>query len=150
MQLNFRSYQKTKIKSIMKKNNFLLFTIGANQNASSWITLEQNLHKLDLDYIKIYNNITTKLLQDSIAKKLKNVIDSTFFFLKHKNTVKIIKSNLINEINSSKFNLVTIYLNKKLYAVSQLKKMNSFHYKKNIAIMYQFLATTLKSSSQFK
>ena len=150
MQLNFRSYQKTKIKSIMKKNNFLLFTIGANQNASSWITLEQNLHKLDLDYIKIYNNITTKLLQDSIAKKLKNVIDSTFFFLKHKNTVKIIKSNLINEINASKFNLVTIYLNKKLYAVSQLKKINSFHYKKNIAIMYQFLATTLKSSSQFK
>ncbi len=150
MQLNFRSYQKTKIKSIMKKNNFVLFTIGANQNASSWITLEQNLHKLDLDYIKIYNNITTKLLQDSIAKKLKNVVDSTFFFLKHKNTVKIIKSNLITEINTSKFNLVTIYLNKKLYAVSQLKKMNSFHYKKNIAIMYQFLGTTLKSSSQFK
>ena len=150
MQLNFRDYQKIKTKSILKKNNFLLLTIGANQNSSNWTTLEQNLHKLNLDYTKIYNNITTKILKDSIAKKLKNTINSTFFFLKPKNTAKIIKSNFLNEINLSKFHVVTIYLNKKLYSVSQLKKINSYHYKKNITILYQFLSTMLKSSTQFK
>jgi hypothetical protein len=150
MQLRFRNYQKTKTKSIIKKNKFLLFSIGANQNASNWITLEQNLHKLNIDYIKIYNNITTKILQKSITKKLKNAINSTFFFLKHRNTTKIIKSNLLNEINTNKFNVITIYLNKKLYSVNQFKKINSYHYKKNMAIMYQFLSATLKSSLQFK
>ena len=150
MQLNFRNYQKIKTKSILKKNNFLLLTIGANQSASNWIALEQNLHKLNLDYTKIYNNVTTKILRDSIAKKLKNAINSTFFFLRYKKTTKLIKSNCLNEINQSKFNVVTIYLNKKLYSVSQLKKINTFHYNKNIAIIYQFLSTTLKASTRFK
>ena len=150
MQLNFRNYQKTKTKSILKKNNFLLLAIGANQNSSNWITLEQNLYKLNLNYIKIYNNITTKILQDSIAKKLKNLINSTFFLLKPKDNIKIIKNTLLTELDTAKFNIVNISLNKKIYSISQLKKLNLFNYKKNVAIMYQFLLTTLKSSRQFK
>ena len=149
MKLNFRTYQKTQTKSIIKKNNFLLFTIGANQNSSNWVAIEQNLYKLDLAYTKIYNNITTKIFQDSVVKKLKNTISSTFFFLTHKNTAKIIKSSLLNEISTSKFDVVALKLNKKLYAVPQLKKLNSFHYKKNVAVLYQFLSTTLKSPLPF-
>ena len=150
MKLNFRNYQKDKIKSFLKKNNFLLFTLGANQNSLNWVTLEQNLHKLDLNYIKIYNNITKKILQDSIARKLKNLINSTFFLLKPKDNIKIIKNTLLTELDTAKFNIVNISLNKKIYSISQLKKLNLFNYKKNVAIMYQFLLTTLKSSRQFK
>ena len=150
MQLNFRNYQKVKTKTILKKNNFLLLATGTNQSSSNWITLEQNLYKLNLDYTKIYNTITAKILNDSIARKLKNTINSTFFVLKPKNTTKIIKSNLLNEININKFTIITIYLNKKLYVSSQLTKLNSFHLKKNVAILYQFLSTSLKSTTQFK
>ena len=149
MQLNFRNYQKIQTKAILKENNLLLFTIGANQNSYNWITLEQNLHKLGLTYTKTYNNVTTKIFQDSVAQKLKNTINSTFFFLKHKNRTHIIKSNLLNEINTSKFNIIALKLNKKLYAISQPKTMKSFHYKKNVSIMYQFLSTTLKSPVRF-
>ena len=145
MKLNFRTYQKIQTKSILKKNNFLLFTIGANQNSANWLSLEQNLHKLDLIYTKIYNNIVTKLFKDSIAVKLKNIISSTFFFLRHKNTNKIIKSNFLSEINASKFNIIALKLNKNLYSIHQLKRLNSFHYKKNATILYQFLRTTIKS-----
>ena len=150
MQLNFRNYQKVKTKTILKKNNFLLLATGTNQRSSNWITLEQNLYKLNLDYTKIYNTITTKILNDSIARKLKNTINSTFFVLKPKNTIKVIKSNLLNELNINKFTIITIYLNKKLYVSSQLTKLNSFHFKKNVAILYQFLSTSLKSTTQFK
>ena len=150
MQLNFRNYQKTKIKSLIKNSDLLLLAIGANQNSANWITLEQNLHKLDLNYTKIYNNITTKILQDSIGRKLKNILNSTFFFLKHKNTAQLIKSTFLNELKISKFNVITIYLNKKIYTISQLKKINSFHHKKNIAILHQSLTTVLKSSLQLK
>ena len=150
MQLNFRNYQKVKTKTILKKNNFLLLATGTNQRSSNWITLEQNLNKLNLDYTKIYNTITSKILNDSIARKLKNTINSTFFVLKPKNTTKIIKSNLLNEININKFTIISIYLNKKLYVSSQLTKLNSFHLKKNVALLYQFLSTNLKSTTQFK
>ena len=150
MQLNFRNYQKVKTKTILKKNNFLLLATGTNQSSSNWITLEQNLYKLNLDYTKIYNTITAKILNDSIARKLKNTINSTFFVLKPKNTIKVIKSNLLNELNINKFTIITIYLNKKLYVSSQLTKLNSFHLKKNVAILYQFLSTSLKSTTQFK
>ena len=150
MQLNFRNYQKVKTKTILKKNNFLLLATGTNQSSSNWITLEQNLYKLNLDYTKIYNTITAKILNDSIARKLKNTINSTFFVLKPKNTTKIIKSNLLNEININKFTIISIYLNKKLYVSSQLTKLNSFHLKKNVALLYQFLSTNLKSTTQFK
>ena len=150
MQLNFRNYQKAKTKTILKKNNFLLLATGTNQSSSNWITLEQNLYKLNLDYTKIYNTITAKILNDSIAQKLKNTINSTFFVLKPKNTIKVIKSNLLNELNINKFTIVTIYLNKKLHVTSQLTKLNSFHFKKNVAILYQFLSTSLKSTTQFK
>ena len=150
MQINFRNYQKVKTKTILKKNNFLLLATGTNQRSSNWITLEQNLNKLNLDYTKIYNTITSKILNDSIARKLKNTINSTFFVLKPKNTTKIIKSNLLNEININKFTIISIYLNKKLYVSSQLTKLNSFHLKKNVALLYQFLSTNLKSTTQFK
>lgn len=150
MKLNFRTYQKTQTKSLLKKNNFLLLTIGANQNSTNWISLEQNVHKLGLSYTKIYNNITTKILQDSIAKKLKNTINSTIFFLTQKNTTKIIKSTLLNEINSNKFDAIALKLNKKLYTVPQLEKLPSFHYKKNVAILYQFLSTSLNAPHRFK
>ena len=150
MQLNFRNYQKIQTKAVLKKNNFLLFTIGANQNSYNWIAFEQNLHKLGLAYTKTYNNVTTKIFQDSVAKKLKNTINSTFFFLKHKNTAQIIKSNLLNEINTSKFNVIALKLNKKLYTISQLKTIKSFHYKKNISVLSQYLSTALKSPVRFK
>ena len=150
MQLTFRNYQKTKIKSLLKNSNLLLLTAGANQNSADWVTLEQSLHKLDFNYTKIYNNITTKILQDSIGKKLKNILNSTFFFLKHKKTAKLIKNNLLNELNISKFNVISVYLEKKIYSISQVKKINSFHSKKNVAILYQSLTTVLKSSLQLK
>lgn len=150
MKLNFRNYQKTQTKSILKKNRFILFTIGANQNSANWSNLEQNLHKLNLSYTKIYNNVTTKLFQDSIAKKLKDTIHSTIFFLTLQDKTKIIRSSLLNEIRSNRFNLIALRLNKKLYATPQLEKLNSFSRKKNVVILYQFLSTTLKSSHRFK
>ena len=150
MKLNFRTYQKNQTKLILKKNKILLLTLGANQSSADWVTLEQNLHKLDLNYNKIYNNVTTKILEDSVAKKLKNTINSTFFFLTYKNTTKTIKSNILNEIKASKFDVVGLKLNKKFYSVPQLAKLNSFHYKKNATILYQLFSTALKSQHRFK
>ena len=149
MRLNLKTNQKNNTKYLLKKNNFLFFAIGSNQNSQNWIILEQSLHKLAFAYNKTYKNITTKILQESVIKKLKNIINSTFFFLKPKKKT-IIKSNIIDTLSAIKFSVLAFKLNKKIYAIPQLKNQNSLHYKKNISIMYQFLITTCKPPTHLK
>lgn len=146
MQFNLKNYQISKTKQYLKENNFLFFSIGANQKAQNWLTTEQGLHKLRLNYHKIYNNITIKIIKNSTYKNSLNMINSTFFFIKPMSNKLLIKKKLLNGLNSILFNILSIKLNKKIYAISQVKQMSSFNYKTNMAVMYQFLITNLKSS----
>jgi hypothetical protein len=147
MQFNLKSYQISKTKQYIKKNNFLLFSIGANQNSQNWIAIEQNLHKLKLNYYKTYNNTTVKTLKNSIYKNALNTVNSTFFFLKpQENSNLLTRNSLISTLNSILFTVLAIKLNKKVYVISQSKNIRSFSYRKNVSIMYQFLLTNLKAS----
>lgn len=151
MQFNLKNYQKNKTISILKKNNFLFFAIGANQNSHHWITLEQNLYNLKFSYKKTFNKALKKILKKSIIKNVKNLISSTMFFLKPKNNKKTkLKNKTINTLNETQFTILILKLNKKLYSTFQFKFINSFHYKKNISITYQFLLLTLKSATRLK
>jgi hypothetical protein len=151
MQFNLKNYQSNKIKSVLKKNNLILFALGANQNSRNWMVLEQNLHKLSLSYTKIYNNAAKKLLENSIFKNLKSSINSTFFFLKPKKNTQIpVKNSTIANLNNIKFTVISLKLNKKFYTASQLQNIPSLHHKKNTALLYQFLLTNLNSSINLK
>ena len=148
MELNLKNYQISITKNYLKKNNFILLSISANQNSKNWLKIEQGLNKLELSYYKTYNNTTKKIIKNSIYKNLIHIVNSTFFLLKPKNTNKILtKSNIINMVNSVFFTTLAIKLNKKIYSISQSKNINSFNYKKNMSIMYQFLLTNLKFSN---
>jgi len=151
MQFNLKNYQKTKTKDVLKKNHFLLFTLGANQNSRNWMITEQNLSKLALVYTKTYNNTATKVLENSVLKNLKNSINSTFFFMNPtKNKGTLMRDNLFNTLNSIQILTLTLKLNRKVYAAYQFKAANSFHYKKSASVIYQFLGTILKIPSVFK
>lgn len=145
MQFNLKNYQIIKTKQYLKKNNFLLFSIGANQNAQNWINTEQKLYKLKLNYHKLYNNVTLKIIKNSIYKNLFYMINSTFFFIKPSNNRLVNKKKLLTGLNSILFNVLSMKLNKKIYTIPQSKNMNSLSYKKNVSIIYQFLITNLKS-----
>ena len=148
MQLNLKNYQISKTKNYLKKNNFVLLSIGANQNSQNWLKIEQELNKLQLNYYKTYNNTTKKIIKNSIYKNSINIINSTFFLLKPKDKNKFsTKNNLINMVNSIFFTTLAIKLNKKFYSISQSKNINSFNYKKNMSLIYQFLLTNLKFSN---
>lgn len=146
MQLNLKSYQIRKTKQFLKEKSFLIFSIGANQNAQNWIETEQGLHKLKLNYHKTYNNIAIKIARNSIYKNSLNLINSTFFFMEPSSKQLLSKKSLLNGLNSIQFNVLSIKLYKKIYEISQSKNMTSFSYKNNMSIMYQFLLTNLKSS----
>lgn len=146
MKLNFRNYQNIKIKQDLKKNNFLLFSIGVNQSAQNWINVEQVLHKLKLNYYKTYNNKTRKIIKNSIYKNLFNIFNGTFFFIKPKlnSKQKLVNNTVLKNLSSILFTIISIKINNKIYTIPQLKNINSFVYKNNIKIIYQFLLTNLK------
>lgn len=149
MQLNVKNYQTSKTKDYLRKNNFLLFSISANQNSQNWLTIEQGLNKLKLGYYKVYNNNTRKILKNSIFTNLTPLINSTFFVLKPNEKSKTLtKYNLISILNSLSFTILAIKLNKKIYSLPQAKNISSLDYKKNISVMYQFLLTNLKTTHQ--
>lgn len=142
MKFNLKNYQTLKTKKYIKKNNLILFSVGANLNSLAWINIEQNLRKLKLNYYKVCNNITKKIIQNSMYKNLLNTINSTFFFYK---PIEItLKKVVFKELNELLFSILAIKLNRKIYAHSQLKTLVSLNYKKNVKIIYQFLTTHTK------
>lgn len=151
MQFDFKHYQFDKTKQYLIKNNFFFLTIGANHNAQHWLSVEQELYKLKLNYHKIYNNTTIKLIKKSTYKNSTNLIKSTFFFISPKKTfLPVNKNKMLRSLNIIKFTLLAIKLNNKMYTKLQTTNLKSFSYKNNISIMYQFLLTNLKQSYTIK
>lgn len=151
MKLNFRSYQGLKTKQLLINNNFLIFSIGTNQNAQNWVNVEQALQKLKLDYHKTYNNKTRKIIKNSRYKNLDNLINGTLFFIKPKlyNKQTLIKNTIFKNLNSLVFTTVSVKINNRIHMMSQLKNISSLCYKDNITITYQFLLINLKFSYIF-
>jgi hypothetical protein len=145
MHFEFRDYQFSKIKQYLK-NEFLLFSNGANQNSRNWLAVEQGLHRFELKYYKVYNKIALKVLKNSIYKNIHQIIRGTFFFLKLNNSsISISKNILFKNLEPIFFTLLSIKLNNKIYSIAQIKNIKSLKYKNNIKIFYQFLLTDLKS-----
>lgn len=146
MKFNFKEYQRQKTKQYLKNNNFILLSVNANQKSQNWVTIEQGLCKLKLDYYKIYNKTTKKVIKDSTHKNIANMISTTFFFLKPKNNNILIKTDIFNMLDFISFTLLGMKLNKNIYSTLQSKNIISFHYKKNTSILYQCIITNLKYS----
>ena len=144
MHFEFRDYQLLKIKQNLK-NKFLLFSNGANQTSQNWLIVEQNLSDLNLKYYKIYNKIALEVFKNSIYKNISQTIRGTFFFLRLKTTLDVLKKqNLFKVLESICFTLLSIKLNNKIYSIVQIKNIKSLKYKHNVAVLYQFLLTNLK------
>jgi hypothetical protein len=150
MEFNLKTYQEQKTKQYVKNSKFILLSINANQKSQNWIVTEQELLKLKLGYYKIYNKTTKKVIKNSIYLNFVNIIGSTFFFLKPVDNKVQIKTNMFQRLDSVLFTTLAIKLNKKVYAPTQSKTIRSFHYEKNMSILYQFLLTNLKSSHSLK
>ena len=141
----------SKTKQYLKKNDFLLLSLGANQNSQNWMLIQQGLHKVNLNYYKVGNNTAIKIIENSIYMNYVNSMSSTFFFLKpSKHNTTLTKSSLIYVLNSLFFTVLIIKLDKNFYTVAQTKKIKSFVYKENLSSMYQFLLVNLETSVRIK
>ena len=145
--MKFKNYQILKIKHHLKNNSILLLSNGTNQKASNWVKLEQGLKSINLNYYKLYNKVTKKVLKTSIYLNFTNLINSPFFLITPKKKTILTKKLITKEaLEFLKFRLLAIKLNKKIYSIKQIQKINSFVYKETISVFYQFLLINLKFS----
>ena len=135
------------MKHYFKNNSILLLSNGINQKASNWVKLEQGFKLINLNCYKPYNKIARKVLKTSIYLNFINLINGPFFLITPKKktilTKKLIKKETFEFL---KFRLLAMKLNKKVYSIKQIQKMNSFAYKETISVFYQFLLINLKFS----
>ena len=143
--MKFKNYQILKIKHYFKNNSILLLSNGINQKANNWIKLEQGFKTINLNYYKPYNKIARKFFKTSIYSNFVNLINGPFFLLTPNNKTILTKKLLKKEtLEFLKFRLLALRLNKNIYSIKQIKKMNSLVYKEVISVFYQFLIINMK------
>jgi hypothetical protein len=140
--MKFKSYQNKKIKNYFKNYSLLLISNGINQKSKNQILIKQELKKLKIIYYKIYNKLTIKIFKYSIYKNITKLIYSTIFFLTTKQ--KYFNLTITKYLETIKFSILGIKLNKKIYAITQLKNIKSTNYKSGLSVFYQFVLINLK------
>lgn len=140
--MKFKSYQNKKIKNYFKNYSLLLISNGINQKSKNQVLIKQELKKLKIIYYKIYNKLTIKIFKHSIYKNITKLIYSTIFFLTTKQ--KYFNLTITKYLESIKFSILGIKLNKKIYAITQLKNIKSTNYKSGLSVFYQFVLINLK------
>lgn len=143
MQLDFKSYKAIKTKNYIKKENIYFFFNGVSKNSNNWIGIEQSLKTVNFDYYKIFNQMSRKILNKSLYKNIKWVMNSLTFLIKPK-TNQLSKQILIANFESILFNLLAIKINNKVYQMIQLKKNYSLEYQNNKKLIFQFKIINLR------
>ena len=92
----------------------MLLTINANQKLQNWISIEQELYKLKLNYYKIYNKTKKKIIKNSVHQCIANIVNTTFFFLKPNNNKILIKNDIFYLLDHILFTLIAIKVNKEI------------------------------------
>ena len=143
MRLNFKNYKIIKTRDYIKKENIYFFFNGISKNSNNWIVTEQSLKTVNFNYYKIFNQMSRKILNKSIYKTIKWIVNSLTFLIKTK-VNKLFKQALITNLKSILFNLLAIKINNKIYQIIQLKKNYSLAYQNNKRLVFQFKITSLR------
>lgn len=146
--MKFQNYQNKKIKNYFKNYSLLLISNGINQKSKNQVLIKQELKKLKIIYYKTYNKLTIKIFKNSIYKNLAKLIYSTIFFLTTKQ--KYFNITIIKYLETIKFLILGIKLNKIFYSITQLKNIKSTSYISGVSMFYQFVLINLKLIQIYK
>lgn len=147
MKFNFKNYKITKTKTYIKKNSFFFFVDGVHRNSNNWVLVVQSLKSVYFAYWKISNKIAKKTLNGSICKVLTWAITGTTFLISSQ-TNGVSKRVLLNSFELLLFKVLVLKLNHKCYRAVQLQNNDSFRYRDNKILIFQFRIADLKKKSK--
>lgn len=146
MDFKFKAYQRIKLKKYFKNNSLFLLFHSVKLNLTKWMSVEQNLKKLELNFYKPLNKTTAKTFKSSIYKTFSsNIVGFILFINPSSKRIEVNLSSILKTLKSS-FTLVSIKLNNKIYSIAQIKGLNDLSYKKSAFNLYKVLDKQLKTS----
>lgn len=141
MSFDLKTYRRLKIKYYFKKIKFFFFFHGTSLNITDWTSLEQLLDKEKLKCFQILNSLMVRIINNSIFRNLKILINGLVLLLHTTNKKLTLKK--LNNI-SSLLNLLCLKLNNKIYSKKQIKNLKKLSYIGNIYLFYSFMLITAK------
>ena len=136
MDFNLKTYKCFKFKYYFKTVRIIFFFHGTSLNNENWLEIEQVFISNQLSYLRIFNTLINKSMQDSTFKNLSNLIHGPIVLLRGTN-VKLSMSAIKN-INPLIY-LLCLKLNNKVYSKAQIKNVKQLSYLKNIFTFYKLL-----------
>jgi len=146
MDFNSKNYQNVKLRKKFQTNSFFFLFHSAKLDLNQWIQTEQNLKKLKLNYSKTLNGIILKSFKNSIFKNLSLTICNFVLFINPNFKTTQLQFSSVKKNLKPSFKLISVKLNNKIYATSQLKGLNILSYKKNVFELHKSLDQHLKTS----
>ena len=84
MDYNLKNYQTLKTKKYLKKNSFFFIFQSSKINYKEGIQIEQKIKTLKLKHYKVLNEISSKIIDNSIYKNHSKLISGLILFFKTK------------------------------------------------------------------
>ena len=141
-----KNYKLYKTKFFFKEYKLILISHTLDLNSKSWLKTEQFLKTVDLKCYKIKNTLVKKIFNKSIFLNISEVFNGSMCLILPKNrkslnnkAFKLIKKN-------QNMSLLAVKLNKNFYYHSQLNKIPTINYKKNVTVLNNTLQSILKNS----
>jgi len=138
MRLDFKSCKALKIKNIFKK--YKLVFIFNSVNKKNWLTIEQILKNLKLNYYKVQKSVFCNVFKNSTYDNCNLLLKGITVFIQSKTNILI-----ENMVKIKKYlSLIGIKLNKKYYTNYHLVKLQNLDYEKTLFILMQLLKRNLQ------
>lgn len=141
MKIFLKNYKTETTKKYIKLNKLMLIFNGINLDSNNWLTTEQTFKNLNIKYLKVYNKTSINLLNDSIYKNLKFLINSITMFIIINNFKRF---TLTTNFDPLVFIFLALKLNNKIYTNKQIKNLSSYKYIDSKLILFQFCITNIK------
>ena len=145
MNLNLKSYKLLKTKSFIENNSLVLIFNKLNISSKSESQIFLNNYQSYL----IRSKLTKKILKNSILCNLNFLVNGTVIlivFKKKKIKKEDFNLNFLAELKTQLL-FVGLKLNNKLYSSTQLRKVKTLNYNKNIKNLRNLLNFYLMSNS---
>ena len=148
MEFNLIDYKLFKIKYMLKFIPLFFFFNSTRLKSKNWVFVEQALNIIKLNYYKVYNISTNKVISNSVLKNgNKLIISGTTLFV----NLNIKKPNnkdfpLITKLihAHSLLTFLSAKINNKVYSSIQIQKINFSSYNKNLSIFCYSIKRNLK------
>jgi hypothetical protein len=143
MDIEKKHYKVYRIKNYFKSNNWLFFFNGVNKTPSH--LFKQKIKNRSINFNKTTNKIQTKTFKESTMSLVAPLVNGSIFLATPLRDTKIfIKTVLITNLYPFFLYTLAFKLNNKMYSISIIKNIHSFHYFQNKQILQQFCTTRIK------